>query len=135
MTQNKLKYVRIQGRDNAYLTGQPRGIFALVHHIQEAGKLTNDEKATYYEIDQVWFQENLPNPPFYDDDKPGKPITYFKTEAAGFMMEKLQPLMDMCEKYNVSYDIVYTNFPGRIVYEDDWQVAVYRDDNGEGQPS
>jgi hypothetical protein len=35
----------------------------------------------------------------------------------------------------VPYDIVYTNFPGRIVYEDDWQVAVYRDDNKERQPS
>jgi hypothetical protein len=69
------------------------------------------------------------------DYKPGKHITYFKPQAAGFMMEKLQPLMDMCEKYNVPYGIVYTNFPGRIVYEDDWQVAVYRDDNGKGQSS
>jgi hypothetical protein len=110
------------------------GIFALVHRIQEAGKLTEEEKAIYYDIDQVWFQENLPNPPFYEDDKPGKPITYFKTATAGFMMEKLQPLMDMCDNYNVPYDIVYTNFPGRVVYEDEWQVAVYRDTMQKEQP-
>jgi hypothetical protein len=134
MIQNKLKYVRIQGRENAYLTGQPRGIFALAWRLRNAGKLTEEEEAIQYEIDQVWFEKNLPNPPFYDDDKPCKPITYFKTETSSFMLEKLQPLLDMCEKYDVPYDIVYTNFPGRIVYEDDWQIAVYRDDTEKEQP-
>lgn len=122
-----LKFVRIQGRETAYRTGMPVGIFAAVHRLQEAGLLTDEEKAVYYEIDQIWFQENLPNPPFYDDDKPGKPITWFKTATTGFMVKKLQPLMDMLEKYSKPYDIVYTNFPGRIVYEDEWQVAVYSD--------
>ena len=124
---NLIKYVRIQGREPAYRTGMPVGIFAAVHRIQESGLLTDEEKAVYHEIDQVWFQENLPNPPFYDDDKPGKPITWFKTATAGFMVEKLQPLIDILEKYAKPYDIVYTNFPGRIVYEDEWQVAVYND--------
>lgn len=119
-----LKYVRIQGREIAYRTGKPVGIFTAVWRLEQAGVLTDDEKAIYHEINDVWFQENLPNPPFYDDDKPGKPITWFKTSASGFMIEKLQPLMDMLEKYSLPYDIVYTNFPGRIVYEDEWQVAV-----------
>jgi ribosomal protein S18 acetylase RimI-like enzyme len=105
----------------------PVGIFAAVHRLQQAGLLNDEEKAIYYEIDQVWFQENLPNPPFYDDDKPGKPITWFKTATTGHMVDKLQPLMDMLEKYAKPYDVVYTNFPGRIVYEDEWQVAVYSD--------
>jgi len=122
-----LKYVRIQGRETAYRTGMPVGIFAAVHRLQEAGLLTNEEKAIYHDVDQVWFQENLPNPPFYDDDKPGKPITWFKTATSGFMLEKLRPLMDMLEKYAKPYDLVYSNFPGRIVYEDEWQVAVYND--------
>ena len=126
---NPLKYIRIQGRKTAYRTGMPVGIFAAVHRLQQAGLLTDEEKAVYHEIDQVWFQENLPNPPFYDDDKPGKPITWFKTATAGFMVGKLQPLIDVLEKYSKPYDIVYTNFPGIIVYEDEWQVAVYSDNN------
>ena len=40
------------------------------------------------------------------------------------MIEKLFPLMNLLEKYNVEYDIVYTNFVGIIVYEDEFQVAV-----------
>ena len=122
-----IKYVRMQGREIAYRTGMPVGIFAAVHRLQEAGLLTDEEKAVYHEIDQVWFQDNLPNPPFYDDDKPGKPVTWFKTASSGYMVKKLRPLIDMLEKYGKPYDIVYTNFPGRIVYEDEWQVAVYSD--------
>ena len=127
MNEKNLKYVRIQGRETAYRTGMPVGIFAAVHRLQQAGLLTDEEKVLYHEITHVWFEENLPNPPFYDDDKPGKPITWFKTATAGFMVEKIQPLMDMLEKYSKPYDVVYTNFPGRIVYEDEWQVAVYSD--------
>lgn len=122
-----IKYVRIQGRETAYRTGMPVGIFAAVWRLEQAGLLTGEEQAVYHEVDKVWFQENLPNPPFYGDDKPGKPITWFKTATAGFMLDKLQPLIDMLEKYAKPYDIVYTNFPGRIVYEDEWQVAVYSD--------
>lgn len=122
-----LKYVRIQGRKTAYMKGKPVGIFAAVWRLEQTGVLTDDEKAIYHEIDGVWFQENLPNPPFYDDDEPGKPITWFKTSTSGLIIEKLQPLMDMLEKYSLSYDVVYTNFPGRIAYEDEWQIAVQRD--------
>jgi ribosomal-protein-alanine N-acetyltransferase len=117
------KYVRVQTREPAYLTGKPRGIFAAVSHLERGGKLTEAELAAYHYIDGVWFEEQLPNPPFYDDDAPGKPITWFKTAPAAHMLAKLQPLMDMLDKYGTPYDVVYTNFPGRIVYEDEWQVA------------
>jgi ribosomal-protein-alanine N-acetyltransferase len=118
------KYVRVQTSGIAYLTGKPRGIFASVSHLERDGKLTAEERETYHYIDKVWFQEQLPNPPFYDDDSPGKPITWFKTATAMHMLGKLQPLMDMLDKYGVPYDVAYTNFPGEIVYEDEWQVAV-----------
>lgn len=122
---SNLKYVRIQGRETAYRTGKPVGIFAAVYRLQRDGRLTEEEKKIYYDIDQVWFQKELPNPPFYGDDKPGKPITWFKTSTTSHMLEKLQPLIDIMDKYNMPYDMVFTNFPGRIVYEDDFQVAVY----------
>ncbi len=124
---DRFRYVRIQGRETAYRTGMPVGIFSAVWRLERAGLLTNEEKELFHEIDYGWFEKNLPNPPFYDDDMPGKPITYFKTASAGFMVVKLRPLMDLLEKYGCPYDMVYTNFPGRIVYEDEWQVAVYSD--------
>ena len=30
----------------------------------------------------------------------------------------------LLEKYRKPYDVVYTNFVGTVVYEDDWQIAV-----------
>jgi hypothetical protein len=117
------KYVRIQSREMAYLTGKPAGIFTAVYRLQRMGKLTPEEEEIYHEIDQVWFQKHLPNPPFYDDDKPGKPITWFKTATTGHMLDKLAPLMAMLDKYSVAYDVVYTNAPGEVVYEDEFQVA------------
>lgn len=54
-----LKYVRIQGRETAYRTGKPVGIFAAVWRLEQAGILTDDEKAIYHEIDNVWFSSLL----------------------------------------------------------------------------
>ena len=35
--------------------------------------------------------------------------------------------MVLLDKYNYPYDVVYTNFAGEIVYEDEFQVAVRLD--------
>lgn len=124
MTQTvKMRYVRIHSR--VPHTGPANRRVYLPRFTGRDGVLSHEERALYHEIDYVWFQENLPNPPFYDDDNPGKPITWFKTATAGFMIEKLQPLMDILDRHSVPYDVVYTNYPGRIVYEDEYQVAVY----------
>ena len=47
-----------------------------------------------------------------------------KTENSGEMLERIQPLIDLLEKYNIPYDIVYSNYVGKIIYEDDYQVGV-----------
>ena len=40
------------------------------------------------------------------------------------MLEKIAPAMELLDKYNHPYDVVYTNFVGDNVYEDEYQVAV-----------
>lgn len=40
------------------------------------------------------------------------------------MLEKLQTACKLLDKYNHAYDIVYTDYVGKILYEDDYQVAV-----------
>ena len=53
-----------------------------------------------------------------------KVICYFKTMAASHMLERLQPALELLDKYRHPYDVVYTNYVGEIVYEDEYQVAV-----------
>ena len=51
-------------------------------------------------------------------------ITFFECDTTSEMQEKLQAAMALLDKYGKAYDVVYTNFVGEIVYEDQWQIAV-----------
>lgn len=46
------------------------------------------------------------------------------------MQKKIAPAIQLLDKYAHPYDVVYTNFVGTIVYEDEWQIAV-QVENGE----
>ena len=119
------KYMRIQGRELAYRTGKPVGVFVLNWRRIRDG-VYSGEDCELYEQTEKWFKENLPEPPFYgeNNDNPQGAITYFKTETYGAMSEKAEILMSLLDKYNVPYDIVYTDYVGEIIYEDEYQVAV-----------
>ena len=127
------KYVRFQGRETSYITKKPVGIFTLCWRRIKNGIFDETDKNEFIEADK-WFVENLPYPPFYGE-KNGDPtanvdgvICYFKTNYANCIMERFDPILKLLDKYQVPYDIMYTNYPGKVVYEDDFQVGVI-DDN------
>ena len=115
------KYMRIQGREDSYITKYPKGIFSLCWNLVRDKKLTPEEEKLFVSIDG-WFKDNLPEPE--PCKKHETVITFFKCDSTGFMLEKLQPAIDLLDKYDKPYDVVYTNFVGTIVYEDVWQIAV-----------
>lgn len=119
------KYMRIQGREIAYRTQKPVGVFVLNWRRIRDGVYSSGDAALYDETHK-WFLEHLPEPPFYgeNNDNPEGAVTWFKTEAYSEMSEKAQVLMSLLDKYNVPYDIVFSDYVGRIVYEDKWQVGV-----------
>ena len=115
------RYMRIQGRENSYITKYPKGIFSLCWNLIRDNMLTEAEKEMFIAIDD-WFKDNLPEPePCVNHEKV---ITFFKCESTKEMYSKLKPAIALLDKYGKAYDVVYTNFVGTIVYEDDWQVAV-----------
>ena len=119
------KYVRIQGREIAYRTQKPVGIFIL-NWRRLRDNVYSPEDVELYNQTHQWFLDNLPQPPFYgeDNDNHQGAITWFKTENCKEMLERIQPLIDLLDKYEIPYDIVYTNHVGKIIYEDDYQVGV-----------
>ena len=120
-----MKYMRIQGREDSYITKYPKGVFSLCWNLIRDEILTQEEKDLFISIDN-WFKENLPEPePCLKHEKV---ITFFKCESTEEMYEKLKPAIAMLDKYNKPYDVVYTNFVGGIVYEDKWQIAVRVED-------
>lgn len=62
------------------VTNQPYGIFVVIFHLQCEGKLSECDSNLYGETVQ-WFEDNMPNPPFYDDNNSVKGITWFKCAA------------------------------------------------------
>lgn len=121
------KYMRIQGRETSWITKYPKGIFGMCWRMIQDGIMSKEDEKIFRGIDQ-WFKDNLPEP---EPCKNGeKVITFFKMETTEEMREKIVPAMQILDKYEHPYDVVYTNFVGTIVYEDEWQVAV-QVENGE----
>ena len=115
------KYMRIQGREDSWVTKYPKGIFSLCWRLIMDGKMHPEDEKTFREIDD-WFKANLPEP---EACKTGEQvITFFKTGTTAEMQEKITPAIRMLDRYGCPYDIVYTNAAGTIVYEDEWQIAV-----------
>ena len=89
--------------------------------------MSKEDEEKFRGIDE-WFKENLPEP---EPCKNGEAvITFFKVETTEEMQKIIEPAMQLLNRYEHPYDVVYTNFVGDIIYEDEWQVAV-RVENGE----
>ena len=121
----KYKYMRIQGREDSYITKYPKGIFSLCWNLIRDKKMTPEDEQLFISIDN-WFKDNLPEPEPCKNHE--TVITFFKCENAEHMIKKIEPAIALLDKYDKPYDVVYTNFVGTIVYEDDWQIAVKVED-------
>lgn len=115
------KYVRIQGLELAENTMYAKGIFSMCMQLIQNDVMDEEDAALYREIDS-WFADILPFPPQCRNQE--KVVCFFKTENAREMMKMIRPAMCLLEKYHHPYYLVYTNTPGEIVYEDQYQVAV-----------
>ncbi len=129
--ERKMKYFRIHTAENAYLTGQPRGIFTTVGKLVDAKILSEDETKEYWK-NREYFEEVLPVPPFYENGNPDGAITWFKdTEEGRRIYSQMTFYKEMAKKYKVDlYKSECNEIPGEIIYEDEFQIAVknVRDD-------
>ncbi len=120
MAQMQFKYVRIQGTELAKNTMYNKGIFSMCWQLIQNDEMIGEDADLYREIDD-WFAEHLPWPPQCKNQEPV--VCWFKTENSEEMMKMIRPALWLLEQYNHPYFLVYTNTPGEIVYEDQYQVA------------
>jgi hypothetical protein len=121
-------FIRYHGNYSSPLTKQPYGIFTVIYHLKREGKLAPADIELYDRTDD-WFEEHLPNPPYYKENNNAiRAVTWFKDgEGAQRMIERLKPFFEIAERYgveiikSVSYDP-----PGTIIYEDEFQIGVTR---------
>lgn len=115
------KYLRIQGRELAANTMYAKGIFSMCWKLIQDDAMEAEDADLFKEIDK-WFTEILPFPPCCMNKE--KCVCFFKTENTEEMLKLIRPALWLLEKYNHPFFIVYTNTPGEIIYEDQYQVAV-----------
>ena len=117
----QFKYVRIQGAELAENTIYAKGVFSMAMQLIQNDVMDEEDRGLFEEIDS-WFAENLPWPP--QCKRQEKVVCFFKTENAEEMMQWMGPVLWLLDKYKHPYYVVYTNTPGKIVYEDKYQIAV-----------
>ncbi len=115
------RYVRIQGQELAENTMYAKGIFSMCWQLVQNDTMEPEDADLFREID-AWFVDHLPFPPPCRNQE--KVVCFFKTENSDEMLRMIRPALWLLEKYNHPYYLVYTNTPGEIVYEDQYQVAV-----------
>ena len=114
------KYVRIQGKTLARNTLQGKGVFSLCWQLVQNKIMDEEDEGLFREIDD-WFSYNLPWPPQCKNQEPV--VCWFKTENSDEMLRMIKPALWLLDRYDIPYYLVYTNTPGEIVYEDQFQVA------------
>ena len=121
----KFKYVRIQGRELAENTRYAKGVFSMCWQLIQNNVMDEEDADLFREID-AWFADVLPYPPQCKNRE--KVVCFFKTENSQEMMRYIQPAMWLLERYHHPFYVLYTNTPGEIVYEDEYQVVVKVED-------
>ncbi|WP_127534172.1 hypothetical protein [Paenibacillus kobensis] len=118
-------YLRFHGNYSSPKTKQPYGIFVVIYHLYRDGILSENESQLYLDTKE-WFEQNLPNPPYYDDNNSIHAVTWFKDEdESKEMLIRLQPFFRIAEKHKVEIiKSVSKVLPGILVYEDDYQVGI-----------
>ena len=120
------KYLRIQGLELAENTMYAKGIFSMCWHLVQNDKMEEEDADLFKAIDG-WFSKHLPYPE--PCKRQEKVVCFFKTENSDEMLKMIKPALWLLDKYNHPYYLVFTNTPGEIVYEDEYQIVVKVDEN------
>lgn len=114
------QYVRIQGKELAKNTMYAKGVFSMCWQLIQDDVMEQEDADLFREIDG-WFAEHLPWPPPCRNQEPV--VCWFKTDNAEEMLKMIRPALWLLERYQHPFFLVYTNSPGEIVYEDQYQIA------------
>ncbi|CAN7742613.1 hypothetical protein [Paenibacillus sp. LjRoot56] len=118
-------YIRYHGNYTSPKTKQPYGIFVVIYHLYRDDKLSESDRKLYLDTKE-WFEQNLPNPHFYNDNNSVNAVTWFKDgNNAPNMITQLEPFFNIAEKYNIEIiKSISKDLPGILIYEDEYQIGI-----------
>jgi hypothetical protein len=118
-------FVRFVIQKNDADSGRRQGLFQALAHLEDAKVLLVHEQALYDEIYE-WFRTNLRNPKrFARSSKPhakNVALSWFKDEATEHIA-RMRCMAEILERHGLEVEMLRTNRPGYVVYEDRFQVV------------
>jgi hypothetical protein len=118
-------YIRFVIQKNDEDSGRRQGIFMAISDLHYSGRLLPHEQTAYDDI-YNWFRKHLKKPRrFTRSSKPhakSVAIGWFKDNAQEHIA-KMFELSQILEAHGVMVEVIRTDRPGYIVYEDPYQVA------------
>ena len=118
-----MKYFRFCADYESSHTQQRYGIFIAVWHLIRDKKVSAEDEAAYWKA-RAWFEAHLPIPPYHKDGNPDRAITWFKETAMDTaVVKELKTYRDIAERYGVKIELISSDSPGTVIYEDDYQIA------------
>lgn len=106
-------------------SGRRQGLFQAMISLEETGELFEYEQERYDEI-YDWFKKNLRRPTsFTRSSKPNAKkiaLSWFK-DTATVHIARMHEVSAILRSHGVEVDVIRTERPGYVVYEDEYQVA------------
>jgi hypothetical protein len=94
------------------------GLFTILYRLEKAGRLAEYE-SVWFEEQERWFNEHLAKPEPLQDPKA---ILWFKASALEHI-GRMRALAALLEHKDTHVDVVESDRPGYVIYEDEHQVA------------
>ena len=114
-----MKYVRFQSQLMCKGTPSKLGIFQIAYRVRDAHE-TSVHDANEISKHMEWLKFHLHAPDLHDRDY--RAIFWFK-DVAHEPIKRVWEMKPYLEAYGYWIDLISTYDPGRVVYEDGWQVA------------
>jgi hypothetical protein len=121
-----MSYVRFVIASNDSRSQVRQGVFQAVFDLDDGGHLSAVESAHLLELG-LWFDKNLPTPSRFSSRldrsrRNGRAITWFK-DSAYEHLERVREIVEILRNHDVGVEVITTDRPGYVVYEDEWQLA------------
>jgi hypothetical protein len=97
------------------------GILVVAHTLRDEGDLTCSEHEELRLL-LAWFTANLPVPKVLEDIEHRRAISWFKPSAEE-AIHRMWELKRVLEQHGHHINVLRTDTPGTVVYEDEWQVV------------
>ncbi|MGJ4944350.1 hypothetical protein ACQR1W_27550 [Bradyrhizobium sp. HKCCYLS1011] len=110
--------VGADGENHRWLTG----IITEARLLRDRGQLASYQ-TEWLEDTYAWLNDHLPCPPFSTSNWGPEAVSWFK-DTAEPSIKKMWEIAALLEEHGTAVRLLRSKNPGKIVYEDDFQIVV-----------